>query len=352
MTTDAVGGVWTYSVELCRELHTFGTHIVLATMGPLPTDAQRKEVACLSNVTLCESSYKLEWMEEPWHEVDAAAEWLLSLESQYAPDLIHINGYSHAALPWKAPVVLVAHSCVMSWWRSVKGEAAPPQWNVYKQRVLNGLLAAHVVVAPSNAMLQALDELYFRIPHARVIPNGRRCNYPALIEKEPLIFSAGRLWDEAKNIQALDNVAELVSWPVYVAGSKEHPSGAPHTDLQRVRVLPNLNFQDFSRWLAKASVYALPARYEPFGLSVLEAALAECPLVLGDIPSLRENWEGAAFFVHPEDTVALTHQLNALIESRSLRNIYGKKAKHRALQFAPEMMAAAYHGCYSELLGP
>ena len=32
-----------------------------------------------------------------------------------------------------------------------------------------------------------------------------------------------------------------------------------------------------------ASIYALPARYEPFGLSILEAALSGCALVLGDI---------------------------------------------------------------------
>ncbi len=39
--------------------------------------------------------------------------------------------------------------------------------------------------------------------------------------------------------------------------------------------------------------------YEPFGLSVLEAALSGCALVLGDIPSLRENWDGAADFAEP-----------------------------------------------------
>ena len=49
------------------------------------------------------------------------------------------------------------------------------------------------------------------------------------------------------------------------------------------------------------SIYALPARYEPFGLSVLEAALSGCALVLGDIPSLREIWDGAALFVDPDD---------------------------------------------------
>ena len=44
--------------------------------------------------------------------------------------------------------------------------------------------------------------------------------------------------------------------------------------------------------MARASIYALPARYEPFGLSILEAALSGAALVLGDIPSLREVWGG------------------------------------------------------------
>jgi hypothetical protein len=45
----------------------------------------------------------------------------------------------------------------------------------------------------------------------------------------------------------------------------------------------------------------LPARYEPFGLSVLEAALSGCALVPGDIASLRGNWDGVAEFVCPDD---------------------------------------------------
>ena len=36
-----------------------------------------------------------------------------------------------------------------------------------------------------------------------------------------------------------------------------------------------------SSQLSAASVYVLPAKYEPFGLSVLEAALSGCALVLG-----------------------------------------------------------------------
>src|SRR5690625_7216151 len=36
-------------------------------------------------------------------------------------------------------------------------------------------------------------------------------------------------------------------------------------------------------WLRQASVFVMPSRYEPFGLSVLEAALSGCALILSDI---------------------------------------------------------------------
>ncbi|MEB3829625.1 glycosyltransferase [Phormidium sp. CCY1219] len=58
--------------------------------------------------------------------------------------------------------------------------------------------------------------------------------------------------------------------------------------------------EELSHWYARAAIYAFPARYEPFGLSVLEAALSGCALVLGDIPRLREMWGDAAVFANPD----------------------------------------------------
>ena len=56
MTTDAVGGVWTYALELARALEPHGVEIALACMGPRPTPAQRREVAGRPNVALHESA--------------------------------------------------------------------------------------------------------------------------------------------------------------------------------------------------------------------------------------------------------------------------------------------------------
>src|ERR1700758_2362764 len=116
MTADAVGGVWQYCVDLVGRLADGGTQVWIATMGPRPNESQKERVAGLRGVTLCERDYKLEWMHEPWADVDASGRWLLGLAHQMEPDVVHLNGYAHAALPWKHPVLTVAHSCVYSWW--------------------------------------------------------------------------------------------------------------------------------------------------------------------------------------------------------------------------------------------
>src|SRR5947199_312178 len=62
----------------------------------------------------------------------------------------------------------------------------------------------------------------------------------------------------------------------------------------------------------RAAIFASPALYEPFGLTVLEAAAAGCALVLSDIPSFRELWSGAAVFVDPADSESLHRALRDL----------------------------------------
>jgi glycosyltransferase involved in cell wall biosynthesis len=93
----------------------------------------------------------------------------------------------------------------------------------------------------------------------------------------------------------------------------------------------------------------MPARYEPFGLSVLEAALAGCALVLGDIPSLREVWTDAAFFVPPNAHEPLKKAIEALIADDNLRACQAAKARTRALKFAPRRMGDAYFAAYTQL---
>jgi glycogen(starch) synthase len=347
MTADAVGGIWTYALELAAALAPHGIQVHLAIMGAPLTAAQRDQIAQLPTVTLHESTFKLEWMENPWDDVARAGEWLLQLEQSIAPDVVHLNGYVHASLQWRSPVLVVGHSCVLSWWRAVRGCEAPGTWSQYAAKVGAGIHSAAQVVAPSQAMLDALQRHYGFIGNSCAIPNGRDASRFSIGEKQPYVLAAGRLWDEAKNIAALDAVAKNVSWPVLVAGESNR-----QTRFQSLVQLGTLTENALASYMSHAAIYALPARYEPFGLSVLEAALSGCALVLGDIESLRENWDGAALFVAPDDPLQLERALQLLIDRPVKRRALAAAAHSRAQHFTPAQMAELYLNQYERLSAP
>lgn len=345
MTADTVGGVWTYALELINALRLWSCDVALATLGAPLSPSQRREAAQLANLTIYESTYKLEWMADPWTDVDASSNWLLAIATQVKPDVVHLNTYAHGALPWTAPTLMVGHSCVLSWWQAVKGEPAPPTWQTYQERVQAGLRHADIVVAPTHAMLTALQTHYGPLRNSVAISNGRTPARFVPAEKEPFAFAIGRLWDEAKNIGALEQVASDLPWPIYVAGEAQHPAGG-QLQMQQLQPLGFLDAPTVAQWLGRAGIYALPARYEPFGLSALEAALSGCALVLGDIASLREVWDDAALFVPPDDADALRTTLYELMQNATLRTDLATRAGQRAAKYKPTTMGAAYRQLY------
>lgn len=350
MTADAVGGVWTYAIELITELRKRKVEVFLATMGAPLSSAQRRQVAELNNVKLFESKYKLEWMEEPWRDVREAGRWLLEIERECEPDLIHLNGYAHGCLRWNAPVLMAGHSCVLSWWQAVRGTEAPSNWDEYRRAVTTGLRCADIVVAPTQAMLSRLETLYGPFRRAMPIYNGRELPKGCAPPKEDFIFTAGRIWDEAKNISALDKIACDLEWPVYSAGGTCYP-GCGKVKLENISPLGNLNQPEITSWYRRAAIYALPARYEPFGLTILEAALCGCALVIGDIPSLRELWDGAALFVPPDRLETIRDIIRELIRNAEERKRLADQARMRAAGFSRERMAQGYLCAYKRISG-
>jgi len=347
MTVDPVGGVWTYCMELIRALESFGFEFVLASMGGAISPAQRREAGSLSNAFLHEQSYRLEWMDDPWEEVDSAGDWLLDLAGRTQPDCIHLNGYSLAALPWNAPVLVVAHSCVCSWWRAVYKEDPPRRYDTYRRRVQAGLSAADLLVSPTAAMLGALGETWdlARVSDC-VIWNGRDPDRFAAREKEIGIFTAGRIWDRAKNISLLDEIAPAVDAEIIVAGDSRAPSGEIRRP-DHLRAVGCLGGEEMAAYLGRTLIYASPARYEPFGLSVLEAALSGCALVLSDLASFRELWGDAAFYVPPDDKERWKNTLNTLAADRLRSEAMGAKARARALRYTSSRMAHGYRRGYA-----
>jgi glycogen synthase len=322
MTADAVGGVWTYARDLAAALDA---EVVIATMGPPPPERPR-------NVLV--STYSLEWEDDPWDDVDRAGAWLLELEEELAPDVVHLNGFVHGSLPWRAPVVVAAHSDVCSWWWAVHGEAPPARYDRYRSAVEAGLRAADVVVAPTHAVLDDLVRHYRLCRDRVVVPNGSSF-VPASEEKEQIVVGLGRFRDQAKNLTALVRARHASAWPVVTAGDG---TAVGRLDREGVRSL-----------LARAAVFASPALYEPFGLGILEAARSGCALVLGDIPSLREVWGDAAVFAPTDDDDALASALRVVTRDEELRVELAARARRRAARYTVQRMAAGYTAVYERL---
>jgi glycosyltransferase involved in cell wall biosynthesis len=264
------------------------------------------------------------------------------------PDVVHLNGFAHGALSFRAPALVVAHSSVLCWFEAVNGQA-PARYERYRLEVSGGLAAAAAVVAPTQATLDSALRHHGPLARTVVIPNAvdPLRYHPA--PKEAFIVAVGRLWDPAKNIAALSAVAPRLRWPIRVGGSLTPPEQAK-AELPSLEHLGVLSRREVESILGRASIYALPARYEPFGLSILEAALSGCALVLGDLPSLREIWgDAAALYVSPDDPDELEASLRALIENPRARAEMGLRARERALRYTPERMAQRYLALYETL---
>lgn len=333
---DVLGGVSTFTGELARALAARGEEVHLALLGPVA--AARTDRLPVASCEVAE--LRLEWMEDPWEDVAAAAEWIAELTRRHRPDVLHMNTFTPVLEP-TVPVLLSAHSCVLSWWRAVHGCEAPPEWTRYRDLVMQALARAAQVVVPSRALLRELHALYELPERTQVIPNGRQVTpVPAL--REPLTVTVGRLWDPAKNFALMAAAAPAIEGRVVAVGEGR---------VKGVEQTGQLDETGVIGWLSRAAVFAEPARYEPFGLSALEAALCGCALVLGDIPSLREVWGDGATYVAVEDPQMLARVVNDLLHDPRRRALMVRAAAARASRYTPAAMAAAYLEAYRAAMG-
>src|SRR5205085_7961691 len=137
--------------------------------------------------------------------------------------------------------------------------------------------------------------------------------------------------------------------PIGVAGDANVPN-VEVTPGRNVTCLGRLAGDELAKWMSAASIFVAPAKYEPFGLTILEAALSGCALVLGDIPTLRELWDGAACFIDTNDAEQLRSVLRDLFESPAKSAELGARAYARAGHYTLTKMARSYEQTYRAIV--
>lgn len=350
LTTDTVGGVWDYSCTLARALDEDGHDVLVAVLGELG----RRRRHLPPGVEVAARPYSLEWMPGSDADVAASTMWLERLARLWNPDVVHLNQFSAALGSYDAPTLVVAHSDVLSWFGETLSRPAPAEWRRYAERVRAALHNATIVAAPTEYQSRLLRRHYGRAAD-RVVHNGvLPPRLPASTPSEALVVCAARAWDLAKGVTTLDAAAARLrtSGPaVHLLGSTVGPDGQCF-DARHLRCHQSVDREVVDSWMTRAAVYVAPSLYEPFGLAPLEAALHGCALVLSDIDSFRELWDGCAEFFPAGDSESLARLLAELTHDVGRVSRRAKGARRRALRrFTADHMCGQYLSLYADLAG-
>jgi glycosyltransferase involved in cell wall biosynthesis len=320
-------------------------------LGPEPDSDQRRQIAALDGVEVVAGGLPLDWLADGPAPCRTAAQTVSEIVARESCDLVHLNSPLLAAeVQYPVPVVTVAHGCISTWWEAARSGPLDPAFVWHRSLSARGLRNSNVVIAPTRAYADTLRRCYGLTRPIEAVHNGRTMPAPAApCAPHDFAFTAGRLWDDVKNARVLDAIAEHLTFPFHAAGAAVGPHGE-RFEPSHLHLLGQISEAEMAKWLARRPVFVSAAVFEPFGLAVLEAAQAGCPLVLSDIATFRELWDGAAIFVAPNDVDGFVAAVAECVTDQHLRLAWGERARARARSYTPAAMGATMAQIYNSLL--
>jgi glycosyltransferase involved in cell wall biosynthesis len=340
VTTDSLSGSWTYARELVTGLVTRGVRVTLVSFGEIPLPDQTSWMDHLHGLDYRPTAFHLEWMQEAEKDLPESSAFLSALVRELRPDVLHLNQFCYGNLPVDVPRVVMAHGDLITRTHAVHNRAPRPERSLrwYRNTVLEGLTGADAVVAPSAWMLDRISTCYARPRRAHVIYPGRNpIFFNPYVSKDDCVLAVGRLVDTSKQVFLLTQQTHSV--PVCIVGA-EHTVPMPRipiradvkvdTEETSVAIRGPQTEAQLRALYSRASIYAATARYEPLGITALEAAFSRCAIVANDIPSFREIWQDAALYFRANDAASLAENIRMLNADRAMRRAYAELAYTRA----------------------
>ena len=345
MTTDTVGGVWTYALELADALAEHDVEITLAAMGaPLSPDQRAALGRAARRAARSPSDYALEWMEDPWDDVEragalAARDRGRGRARRRAPERLRARRRCRGG----APVVVAGTPTCSPGGAPCAASRAGRSGTATREGVARRASRPPTSSSRRRRRCSTSSSRLYGPPCPRqVIPNGAsRAACPLGAEGAARARRRAHVGRGEERRGARPGRAAAA-----VAGRRRGDRRGRTTACARSGPLGRAAMDAVAA--RRASIYAEPARYEPFGLAALEAARAGCALVLGDIPSLREVWGDAALYVAAATTTTRS-------SGRSARCVERPRAPATSTRPGPNgglarysaaRMAAAYVDAY------
>lgn len=245
--------------------------------------------------------------------------------------------YEETGLPFRARGfdLLYCLADVAPAWSPVPTVVALRNLNIYDRRFFNnarfmalerlvriGLRRARRVVVPTRAAADLIRQR-ITIPEERlrVVPHGIASGVfdaapPPAAANARYLFLPSAVEDH-KNVLALVEAVPLLEDPdleVWIAGTTDVCEDYVRAVRQRieelslgarVRLLGPVPYEHILHYHRGAAAMVFPSLLESFGHPLLEAMLAETPVIASDIASLREVAGEVACYFDPDDPAAL-----------------------------------------------
>lgn len=302
--------------------------------------------------------------------VDLAVGWRLRWQLQelfrrHRFDLVH----THAPVVPTLPLMAIQTApCAQVGTFHTTGN--PDKWLEVSCRFLRGSVRRlHARIAVSHTARDFAAHFFPGDYH--VVPNGVDIErfHPGLEPfpewREPgtvnLLF-VGRL-DPRKGVHlliaAMPEIARLARTPVrllVVGDSYLRPKleASVHPSVRdRVRFLGHVPSADLPRWYATGDVFLSPASgQESFGIVLVEAMAAGCPVVASDIPGYRSvvNPDVDGVVTPPGDIAALARTVAALVDDPERRRALALRGRARAEEFSWPRVTDRIEAVYAEAL--
>jgi glycosyltransferase involved in cell wall biosynthesis len=273
------------------------------------------------------------------------------------PDILHVNLFS----PWQGQYAQLA-GVVTPGVTTVTVEHLPMPWTHRRQRlakrVLTRRIAAHVAVGeragreierlvglPSGTMVT----IHNGVPDVAVEPVEPPVG-------RPVIGSLGRLSEQKSYDVLIRTLPELPEANLVLVGDgPERPALERLADDLGVRERLHITgWTDSARaHLGYFDVFALASHYEAFPLAILEAMLAEVPVVATDVGSITEAVRDGetGLLVPPRRPGDLARAIRSLLGEPERARALAQNARRAALErFTASAMAGRYVQLYDSLL--
>ena len=342
LTTDTIGGVWSFTAQLSQGLLERGHEVALVSFGRMPGAGQSAWADRLSTLygarfRFTASVVALEWMPENSDLFERTAAVLDEVVRDFSPDVLHANQFCAAMYGGGSPSLLTVHSDVLSWAEACRpgGLAESPWLARYRRTARAGLVSADAVVAPTQWLADAVQRIYELECGIDVVPNGCTLTVQTSAPRKLQAVTAGRFWDEGKGLALLTELRSPM--PLLIAGEKPEPVPAlpPGTSL-----LGSLHADALHALFRESAIYLATSLYEPFGLAPLEAALCGCAVIARGIPSLREVWADGALYFDDAETLRLL--LTRLASDPAEMAEAQARSHARALRYSANAMTESY----------